>query len=611
MRGPKRPVLVTTGDATPSAEDEARSRARHHETVAAIAGVALAVDDLQEVMDEAVRLLVETFRLDYAAILEATTDAQSLLLRAGAGWREGLVGTARVDSDFSSQAGFTLLANEPVIVADLRSDRRFSWPALLRDHDVVSGMSVVIPGHHKPYGVLSVHTKRRRDFTSDEVHFIRSVANTLAAAVRGWEATQALRDSEARIRAVVTTAVDAIITIDERGIVDSMNPAGERMFGYAAGEVVGRNVSILMPEPYSREHDRYLSNYVRTGRAKIIGIGREVVGRRKDGTTFPMDLAVSEFRLGEGRMFTGIVRDVTERRRMEQEILDISAAEQRRIGQDLHDGLCQQLAGVAFATEVLSRKLSARAAPEAASVGQIAVMVDHAITQARDLARGLQPVTLESDGLTSALKQLAGKVTDMFRVSCLFWCDHAVLVHDNAVATHLFRVAQEAVSNAIRHGKAKRIVVDLAIAGGELCLTVTDDGVGIAQTAGDGKGMGIQTMSYRAKMIGGTLTVRPGTKGGTVVTCVLPDRGGVERVDGKAIDAGEEKRRGRGGQGTSHITASPSRGAAGATGAAEDKDPVGRRSPDRPRAAGGAGRPGAGPGGLRGGRRRQGGAQGG
>src|ERR1700730_4616490 len=122
-----------------------------------------------------------------------------------------------------------------------------------------------------------------------------------------------------RLRSVVNHVLDGIITIDHRGTITTFNPAAERIFGYADSEVVGQNVKLLMPEPYHGEHDRYIADYQRTGRAKIIGIGREVTGRRKDGSTFPMDLAVSEFRLGDERYFTGIVRDITERKRAEAE----------------------------------------------------------------------------------------------------------------------------------------------------------------------------------------------------------------------------------------------------------------------------------------------------
>src|SRR5579859_2505239 len=123
-----------------------------------------------------------------------------------------------------------------------------------------------------------------------------------------------------RLRSVVNHVLDGIITIDSRGTVTTFNPAAERIFGFAASEVIGQNVKLLMPEPYHSQHDGYLAGYLQTGAAKIIGIGREVVGRRKDGSTFPMDLAVSEFRLGEERYFTGIVRDITERKRAEAEL---------------------------------------------------------------------------------------------------------------------------------------------------------------------------------------------------------------------------------------------------------------------------------------------------
>jgi two-component system, LuxR family, sensor kinase FixL len=507
--------------------------------VAAIGSLALLSGDLPKLLDEVTQKLAETLHVDLVQLLQLEGDGQSMLLRAGVGWKPGLVGSARASAGPDSPAGLTLLANEPVVSADLTTEKRFALPRMLSEHGVVSGMTVAIEGQPRPFGVLGVFSKQRREYVDDEVNLLRAIANILAAAIKDNRSQQALRDGEARVRAIVNTLVDGIITIDERGIIDWMNPAAERLFGYKSPEVLGRNVNVLMPEPYRGEHDVYLLNYLRTGRAKIIGIGREVVGRRKDGTVFPMDLAVSELNVGGRRMFTGVVRDITERRRLEREILDAGTEEQRRIGRDLHDGLCQQLTGIAFATEVLTQKLTARSAPEAASLKKVAELVDQSITQARDLARGLQPVTLEAGGLAAALEALAKQLEGMFHVSCVFVCDGPCLVHDNTVATHLYRIAQEATSNAVKHGKARTVVIDLAVAGDELRLVISDDGVGLANAATDGKGIGLQTMDYRARIVGGELKVRPGERGGTTVTCIVRGSNIGGSSSGRATDGQE------------------------------------------------------------------------
>ncbi|HLH56116.1 MAG TPA: PAS domain S-box protein [Verrucomicrobiae bacterium] len=131
-------------------------------------------------------------------------------------------------------------------------------------------------------------------------------------------------DTEERLRAILQTAVEGIITIDERGIIESLNPAAERIFGFKAEELIGHNVSVLMPSPYREEHDMYLANYLQSGKAKIIGIGREVVGQRKDRTVFPMDLAVSEVALADRRLFTGFVRDISDRKKAEARLADLA-----------------------------------------------------------------------------------------------------------------------------------------------------------------------------------------------------------------------------------------------------------------------------------------------
>ena len=332
----------------------------------------------------------------------------------------------------------------------------------------------------------------------------------------------AVRDQEERLRAILETAVESIITIDERGTIEYFNRASEKTFGYQAAEVIGKNVNVLMSTPHREQHDGYLDNYKRTGQARIIGIGRETQARKKDGTLFPIDLSVSEVKLSDRRLFTGFIRDITERKRLEKEILEISEREQRRIGQDLHDGLCQHLAGIEMLSQVLAQKLAPKSKDASARATDIAKAVREAIGQTRLLARGLSPVTLESEGLMSALVELAVNTGKMFGVHCHFDCPEMVKFDDHAAATHLFRIAQEAVSNAIKHGKAKNISLHLRDDGIHLRLRVVDAGLGFPENFSTASGMGLRIMQSRINMVGGTLTIERQPAGGTAVIFATP-----------------------------------------------------------------------------------------
>ena len=334
-------------------------------------------------------------------------------------------------------------------------------------------------------------------------------------------AEQALRESEARARSILETTVDAIITIDVDGIVESFNSAAERIFGYDADEVIGRNVKMLMPSPYVEEHDSYLSAYLETGRRKIIGIGREVVGLRKNGSIFPMDLAVSEIQLADRITFTGIIRDITERRELEQEVLEMSEQERRRIGQDLHDGLGQMLTGITLISKDLERKLRAAGAKEAQIAGEIAEMIKEADQQARGLARGLVPVELDGNGLSAAIRRLIANAERFFFIKCTFDQIGDFDIRDNTAATHLYRIAQEALSNAAKHGRATRVAVTLASGQDRIRLRIHDNGVGFPDVPSESQGIGVRTMHYRARIIGAMLDIRDHPDGGTVVTCTL------------------------------------------------------------------------------------------
>ncbi len=332
-----------------------------------------------------------------------------------------------------------------------------------------------------------------------------------------------LRESQLRATGILETAVSAIITISERGIIETVNAATESMFGYRREEMIGKNISMLMPTPYREEHDGYLANYRETGHRKIIGIGREAAAQRKDGSVFPIDLSVGEVNLPSGRIFTGIIRDLTERKMLEEKLLSISEDEQSRIGQDIHDDLCQQLAAIGCLAKVVHRQLSVTNSPEAAQLDEIARLLTQANVRAREMSRGLMPVVRDSHALMEALDELASSTERIFRISCPFRCDVLVSIADNKVATQLFRIAQEAVANAIKHSSADRIEISLQRDDGMLTLFIRDNGCGIPESAADkSRGLGLLTMSQRARMIGGTLSVQPEIGGGTLVRCAVP-----------------------------------------------------------------------------------------
>lgn len=219
---------------------------------------------------------------------------------------------------------------------------------------------------------------------------------------------------------------------------------------------------------------------------------------------------------------SALLHEVGQRERLEKEILEISEREQRRIGHDLHDGLCQHLAATAMAGQVLGEKLSARSLAESKDAGEIVRLIEEGIAMTRDMAHGIAPLDLESEGLITALRALAANVSRMPTVACALECDSPPLIEDADVATHLYRIAQEAVQNALRHGKPRQIVMSLGRARDGAELTIEDDGNGLPENWQSGRGLGTRIMAHRAAMIGGMLSIEPNPTGGTFVRCSFP-----------------------------------------------------------------------------------------
>jgi PAS domain S-box-containing protein len=329
--------------------------------------------------------------------------------------------------------------------------------------------------------------------------------------------TAALQESESRLRAILNAPDDAIITIDHHGIIDSVNPAAERMFGYAAAEMIGQNVKMLMPPPHRQRHDGYLEHYLATNEAHIIGIGREVQARRKDGTTFHVDLAVSEVK--PLRLFTGILRDITRRKELEREVVEIAALEQQRIGQDLHDQCGQELTALGLFADTLVNSLKDRSPPDVALAQKITQRAKGVLRQVRGIAKGLALTEVEAANLPDALAELAARLSETSEIRCRFQGEAAICVADNIQATQLYHIAQEACTNALRHADAKNIEIRLDSNDNALTLKICDDGRGIPAEVN--AGLGLRIMHNRANVIGAILSIEAAEPHGTAVTCAL------------------------------------------------------------------------------------------
>jgi PAS domain S-box-containing protein len=372
-------------------------------------------------------------------------------------------------------------------------------------------------------GVVVLFSRHQRPADPDLLQLFSVIGSQLGQFLERKRTEGALRREHAFSSAVLDTSAALVVVLDRHGRIVRFNPACEQTTGYAAGEVRNKPPWDLFLIPEEREDVRAVFGRLCSGQFPS---RYENHWLTRDGGKRLIEWSNSALVDDHGNVeyVISVGIDVTDRRRLEREILQISELEQRRIGHDLHDGLCQHLAATELRAEILAQKLQRKSTTDAAQVAEIGKQVREAISQTRLLARGLSPVVVESEGLMSALEELASYTERMFRVKSEFLCPGTVLIHDHAAATHLYRIAQEAVSNAIRHGKAKRIVISLRRVGDRNELRVKDNGKGLPKDVTKATGMGLRIMRYRAAIINGSLLVQADPDGGMSVTCSIQNR---------------------------------------------------------------------------------------
>jgi PAS domain S-box-containing protein len=363
--------------------------------------------------------------------------------------------------------------------------------------------------------VVSLLVSAMRDLTETLEERVERRTNQLKDEVAERKrAEAALKESEERFRIFMNNSPAVAFIKDDSGRYVYVNTAFQRRF---REPVLGKTSSDLFPpEAASRllESDKSVT---------LAGKTLEFFETLPfpDGTLSHWINFRFPLRDASGRLFVGGVSvDITELRKLERQLLEISDREQARIGQDLHDGLCQILVSAAFDCHLLEQRLASGPASHADSARQIGALLDDAITQARQVARGLYPVKLEADGLVSALEELAGSTIHRFKIRCSLEWHPPLSVPNNAVATHLYRIAQEAVTNAVRHSRAQQIRIKLLSSDHSVEMEISDDGIGM--TPGTPPGMGLHIMDYRTRTIGGRLKVAPGENSGTTISCRVP-----------------------------------------------------------------------------------------
>lgn len=480
-------------------------------------------DSPRTILQTLANKVVEVLHADSAGLSLLTKDQKRFYWAAIAGaWSPYLGGGS--PRDFGP-CGDVLDHNAPMLFTHW--ERRYPY---LRSATPLAEEGLLVPFYveGKAVGTIwaIVHDKGRR-FDGEDLRLLESMGHFASTGVQAIESIEKLQTEirvnqrlEASERTLVEFFAEApigLLWVAPDGRILGANHALASILRCPADELCGRLLVEFCAEPR-----RIASAIERLAKKKTLREFRLQLRRGKDSLVHVLVDANGLWEKGRLVHLRWFVRDVSQQVELQREILTVGERVRRRIGHDLHDDLCQRLTSIEFLTRALERRLYAQAPNEVLRTKEISQLIRQAIVYTRELSHRMSPMELETKSLTDALKTLAAGTRKLFNVSCRFLGNSAMSVEDGMVRIHLYRIAQEAINNAIKHGKAKRLWLSVAAKDNRLLLSVQDDGVGMPKRLPKHLGFGLRIMQYRANTLEGDLVVRRRNGGGTVVTCSIP-----------------------------------------------------------------------------------------
>ena len=520
--------IIGTGlDITERKRDELR-RHLHYETVRLLA----ASGSLAEAVPKLLQAVAAAFSWHIGEFWEVDTGSKTMRVKhvwhapgtkLAAFVKHGLKHSVPM---FDGLLGRVLASRKPDWIPEITQQTNFERNYLAARAGLHSALAFPILLKNRALGVIVFLTHRATEPDEDLLEMFATLGSQIGQFMESKKAGEALREANEFGKQVIGGAEAGIIVYDREGRYVVWNPFMERLSGYRADEVLGRRTLELFPFLRKQHFEEMFARALAGEIFESPEAQFDVPEKGKRGWKVERFSPLRDAR----EQIVGVivaVRDITERHRLESELREISDREQRRIGHDLHDGLGQQLTGLEMKCFLLLEDMSAddfaaRRGQLQEQVQQISQALRECVTLTRSIARGLAPVNVKADGLMGALEQLARNTHVPGRMECRFVCPAPVMLDNPRTAGHLFRIAQEAVNNALKHARTRRIHLNLAHDQGALRLQIKDDGRGLSKSRGSKSGMGLEVMRHRAYAIGASLKIDSKPGQGVSVTCTFP-----------------------------------------------------------------------------------------